>query len=79
MAALAAPMRQVIKEETSILLSTAAESLTASTSMAAREVAVKESPLVVGRVAAEGVVGRGLMEEGVAGCEFYQAWVVDWT
>ena len=70
MAALAAPMRQVIKEETSILLSTAAESLTASTSMAAREAAVKESPLVAGRVAAEGVVGRGWMEEGVAACEF---------
>jgi hypothetical protein len=73
MAALAVPMRQVIKEETSILLSTAVESISSSAStgagLAAREVAVKESPLVAGRVAAEGMVGRGLIEEGVAGGE----------
>jgi hypothetical protein len=89
MAALAAPMRQIIKEETTLILHTAAESVSASSSATSsvagvgmavreavvkeagvglgvvREMAVKESPLAVGR--AGGVV----VEEGVAGGESF--------
>ena len=50
-------MRQVIKEETTMLLNTAVESLGAQGSVAAREVVMKESPMAVGRVVAEEAVG----------------------
>lgn len=58
MAALAAPMRQIIKEETTLLLSTAAESVSASSAsstmagvgMAVREAVVKEAGLGLGAV-----------------------------
>lgn len=58
-------MRQVIKEETTMLLNTAVESLGAQGSVAAREVVMKESPMAVGRVVAEEAVGGGESEEVV--------------
>ena len=60
-------MRQVIKEETTMLLNTAVESLGAQGSVAAREVVMKESPMAVGRVVAEEAVGGGESNEVVAG------------
>ena len=56
-------MRQVIKEETTMLLNTAVESLGAQGSVAAREVVMKESPMAVGRVVAEEAVGGGESNE----------------
>jgi hypothetical protein len=53
-------MRQVLKEETAVLLNTAVESIGAQGSMAAREMVAKESPIAVGRV---------LAEEGLSGGE----------
>ena len=58
-------MRQVIKEETTMLLNTAVESLGAQGSVAAREVVMKESPMAVGRVVAEEAVGEGESNEVV--------------
>lgn len=57
MAALAAPMRQIIKEETTLILHTAAESVSASSTssaagvgMAVREAVVKEAGVGLGAV-----------------------------